>query len=64
MTPKTESPDLLGWDNGKIYFYDENRTEYCVSDETDLMANLITICQDFFKSYPGPNTDLKEKPIR
>jgi len=63
MTPKIESPYLHGWDDEKVYFYDENGIEHCVSDEPDLMAKLIAICQDFFKSYHRPKTEMKQKAV-
>jgi len=60
MTTKIESPHLHGWDDGKIYFYDENRTEYCVSDRHELMERLIGNCREFFNGFPLP----KKRPSK
>lgn len=42
---------LYGWDDGKIYFWsDEEKKEYCVSDEKELYKRLLKICIEYFKS--------------
>lgn len=44
-----DRPRLYGWDDGKIYFYDdENRKERCVTDEPQLLGTLTKICQRYF----------------
>lgn len=52
MTPdtKNEMYHLHGWDDEKIYFWDEKRgEEYCVSDDKQLYEHLLKICIDYFK---------------
>ena len=44
------SKELHGWDDEKIYFWDEERREeWCVSDEKDLYNRLVEICWGYFK---------------
>ncbi len=49
METKKAKPDqiLLGWDDNRIYFYDEDNQEWCVNDYPDLMAKLKEICQEY-----------------
>lgn len=53
-------PSLHGWDDEKVYFYDETGKERCVSDYPELVARLIEICKDYFaqqataRSEKGP----------
>jgi hypothetical protein len=51
MKTKKISPYLHGWDDEKVYFDDEDGKEHCVSDEPDLMARLIALCQDFLRIH-------------
>ena len=40
---------LHGWDDEKIYFWDEEeKKERCVSDEEDLYNRLVEICRGYF----------------
>jgi len=40
---------LYGWDDGKIYVWDEEkRKEYCVTDEKELYNQLLKICMEYF----------------
>lgn len=42
--------ELYGWDDGKIYFMDEERNkEWCVTDNEELYNQLIEICRKYFK---------------
>jgi len=50
MEVMKESKELHGWDDEKIYFWDEERRkEWCVSDEEDLYNRLVEICRGYFK---------------
>lgn len=39
---------LVGWDDGKIYFYLGGR-EGCVSDEPELFEQVIALCQQYYE---------------
>lgn len=40
---------LHGWDDEKIYFWDEEKKkEYCVTDEKELYKQLLRICMEYF----------------
>jgi len=46
----TETKLLHGWDDEKIYFWDEEfGKEWCVSDEEKLYNQLVEICRQYFK---------------
>ena len=37
---------LYGWDDGKVYYWDEDRKhEWCVSDDEALYRRLVEICR-------------------
>ena len=41
-----KSKELHGWDDEKIYFWDqESKKEWCVSYEEDLYNRLVRICK-------------------
>jgi hypothetical protein len=41
---------LHGWDDEKIYFWDEEAgKEWCVTDEEELYIQLLRICTNYFK---------------
>ena len=42
-------PRLHGWDDEKVYFYDESGVEWCVSDHPELLARLVEICREYFR---------------
>ncbi|MBI3990207.1 MAG: hypothetical protein HY347_11400 [candidate division NC10 bacterium] len=46
-------PRLYGWDDGKIYFHDEDGKERCVTDEPRLLEILTKICQQYFEKKRG-----------
>jgi hypothetical protein len=48
MTGFKHEPRLHGWDDEKVYFWDETGKEWCVSDYPDLVAWLVEICRDYF----------------
>ncbi|MBI2190735.1 MAG: hypothetical protein HYU36_01965 [Planctomycetes bacterium] len=43
---------LHGWDDGKVYFSTPEEGERCVSDEPELMRQLIALCKDYFRKHP------------
>jgi len=43
-----EKPMLVGWDDGKIYFYLKGK-EYCVSDEPELLEQIIALCRQYYE---------------
>ena len=46
-----ETKELHGWDDEKIYFWDEEiGQELCVSDEERLYNQLVEICREYFKN--------------
>ncbi|MFQ5602692.1 MAG: hypothetical protein ACE5HS_05435 [bacterium] len=51
MKNSPETKNLHGWDDEKIYFWDEdNKQERCVSDEEELYKQLGEICQQIDES--------------
>jgi len=40
---------LIGWDDEKIYFYDETGKEYCVNDHNELFDKIVEFCMEYFK---------------
>jgi hypothetical protein len=43
--------NLYGWDDGKLYFWDEKRNkEQCVSDEKELYNKLLKMCIEYFEN--------------
>lgn len=45
---------LYGWDDGKIYFWDEERKqEWCVSDDGVLYQQLVETCKKHFLEKSG-----------
>ena len=45
-----ETKLLHGWDNEKVYFWDEEcGKERCVSDEEKLYNQLVEICREYFR---------------
>ena len=50
MKNKEEFKELYGWDDGKVYFMDEQqRKEWCVTDNEELYNQLIEICRKYLK---------------
>ena len=43
-----EKFQLVGWDDGKIYFY-LNGEEHCISDEPELFAQVIALCRRYYE---------------
>ena len=41
-------PRLSGWDDEKVYYVDDARKEWCVSDYPDLVARLMEVCREYF----------------
>jgi hypothetical protein len=42
-------PTLYGWDDEKVYFFDESGVEWCVSDYPELLASLVEMCREHFR---------------
>jgi len=40
---------LYGWDDGRIYFYNEEGKEFCVNDYQELFSQLVKMCADYFE---------------
>ncbi len=50
MEKRNKPIELHGWDDEKVYFWDEeNKKEWCVSDEEELYKQLVEICEGYFK---------------
>jgi len=43
-----EKFQLVGWDDGKIYFY-LNGEEHCISDEPELFVQVIALCRRYYE---------------
>lgn len=58
---KHEKKELHGWDDEKVYFWDEeNKKEWCVSDEQELYKQLVKICRAYFnKKSEKPDREVK-----
>lgn len=41
--------ELVGWDDGKLYFYDENSKGYCVNDYKELFDKITDLCIEYFR---------------
>lgn len=41
--------ELVGWDDGRIYFYDEAGKEHCINDNDELFNKIVEICIIYFK---------------
>lgn len=39
---------LHGWDDEKVYFWDETGHEWCVNDHPELLARLVEMCKEYF----------------
>lgn len=40
---------LHGWDDEKVYFWSPETGEWCVSDEPELLRQLVAICVEYFQ---------------
>ena len=40
---------LVGWDDGRLYFYDKDGKEFCVNDYPELFEQIVTMCAEYFK---------------
>jgi|GEM_PF-1850539 len=57
----TETKLLHGWDDEKIYFWDETvGMERCVSDEEKLYNQLVEICREYFKKSKNSKLHLNQ----
>lgn len=41
--------ELVGWDDGNLYFYDEAGKEFCVNDYPELFEQILKVCGEYFK---------------
>ncbi len=46
---------LYGWDDGKIYFSPDEDTTLCVTDQHQLLDELISVCERYYENNP-PHT--------
>ena len=51
-----EKIQLVGWDDGKIYFY-LNGEERCISDEPELFAQVIALCRRYYEQRAEEQAD-------
>lgn len=50
MKKRPETKLLHGWDDEKVYFWDEETMqEWCVSDEEKLYRQLVEMCKEYFR---------------
>ena len=49
LTNNISSGRLYGWDDEKIYFWLPETGEKCVSDEPELIGQLVVICANYFR---------------
>jgi len=50
---------LHGWDDEKVYFFDErNGQEWCVTDESELYEELVQICKKYFEKLTRKREEL------
>ena len=40
---------LYGWDDGRIYFYNEEEKEFCINDYQEFFGQLVKMCADYFE---------------
>ena len=59
MTDKRSNPPgptpaarLHGWDDEKVYFWSPQTGEKCVSDELELLQELLGVCARYFAAAP------------
>jgi len=51
--------ELRGWDDEKVYFWDEeNKKDWCVSDEEALYQQLVEMCRRYFQGKIPLGRDL------
>ncbi|MBI2926500.1 MAG: hypothetical protein HYY24_12465 [Verrucomicrobia bacterium] len=50
---ETSAARLHGWDDEKVYFWSPQTGERCVSDEPELVQQLIGLCAEYFRQTPG-----------
>jgi len=51
---------LVGWDDGKIYFYLKGK-EHCVSDEPELLEQIIALCQQYYERKSQEEAESSER---
>ncbi len=61
-TVRRPDPILYGWDDGKLYFFDESGKEQCVNDHSELFNRLIEICTDYFRQNVPRHKTIVPKP--
>ena len=48
---------LVGWDDGKLYFYDEKGKEYCVNEHKELFDKIVELCVEYFRQKETGSKD-------
>ena len=56
-----EKSQLVGWDDGKVYFY-LNGEEHCISDEPELFAQVIALCRRYQEQKAEERADMNAPP--
>ena len=56
----TKDPMLVGWDDGKIYFY-LNGEEYCVSEEPALFEQIVALCRQHYEQKAERNAETRKE---
>lgn len=41
--------ELVGWDDGNIYYYDKKGKEHCVNEHPELLRKMVELSADYFK---------------
>lgn len=49
-TNEISSGRLHGWDDEKVYFWSPETGELCISDEPELLRQLVAICAEYFQN--------------
>ncbi|MBF8282226.1 MAG: hypothetical protein HW378_1141 [Anaerolineales bacterium] len=61
MTNVKHKPHLHGWDDEKLYYFDETGVEWCVNDHPELLVKLTEICKDYFAQRVATNREDKQR---
>jgi hypothetical protein len=60
MRTTYEPGELHGWDDGRIFFWDEERKkDRCVTDEEELYQQLVEICREYFRKKDSRGDEIK-----
>ena len=53
-----KDPMLVGWDDGKIYFYLKGE-EHCVSGEQELFDQIILLCRQYYEQKASQRAETR-----